>query len=49
MGYGTDNYSRTTTQKQHDLPIEGVYDKEELSTKLVVKDHNANVYSFSFT
>jgi hypothetical protein len=34
MGYGTDN----------NLSVEDVYDKEELSTKLVVKDHNANVY-----
>ncbi|PKY44785.1 hypothetical protein RhiirA4_514772 [Rhizophagus irregularis] len=44
MEYGTDNYSCPTTQKQHELSVEGVYDKEELSTKLVVKDHNADMY-----
>ncbi|CAB5327171.1 unnamed protein product [Rhizophagus irregularis] len=44
MEYGTDNYSCPTTQKQHELSVEDVYDKEELSTKLVVKDHNADMY-----
>ncbi|CAB4473587.1 uncharacterized protein OCT59_002886 [Rhizophagus irregularis] len=44
MGNETDKYRCSTTQQQHNLSVEEVYDKEELSTKLVVKDHNADVY-----
>ncbi|RGB23611.1 hypothetical protein C1646_774255 [Rhizophagus diaphanus] len=53
MGCKTDNYRCPTKQKQqvqstgsesHNLSVEEVYDKEELATKLVVKDHNADMY-----
>ncbi|PKY14758.1 hypothetical protein RhiirB3_508455 [Rhizophagus irregularis] len=53
MGCETDNYRCPTTQKQqiqstdsksHYLSVKDVYDKKELSTKLVVKDHNADMY-----
>ncbi|GES91700.1 hypothetical protein GLOIN_2v1787213 [Rhizophagus clarus] len=40
----TSNCSFPTTQKQHDLSVEDVYDKDELSMKLIVKDHNADMY-----
>ncbi|PKB98170.1 hypothetical protein RhiirA5_431803 [Rhizophagus irregularis] len=46
MGNETDKYRSSTSQKQHNLSVEEVYNKEELSTKLVVKDHNADI-SFS--
>ncbi|CAB5384623.1 unnamed protein product [Rhizophagus irregularis] len=32
------------TKKHNNLSVEEVYNKEELSTKLVVKDHNADMY-----
>ncbi|UZO20440.1 uncharacterized protein OCT59_012864 [Rhizophagus irregularis] len=44
MGNETDKYRSSTSQKQHNLSVEEVYNKEELFTKLVVKDHNADMY-----
>ncbi|RGB22676.1 hypothetical protein C1646_775709 [Rhizophagus diaphanus] len=46
MGNETDKYCCPTTQKHNNLSVEKVYNKEELSMKLVVKDHNADMYRF---